>query len=190
MNRYLSSLVRLLPRPEDPPPAVDWATAEDTLGTPLPSDYKELIDAYGGGHVDDYLLLLEPGCTNDNYDLLAKDSQRREAYEELWKYEEKPREMEEEGNRLIPWATTDNGEYLFWLARPGQNPDAWITLINGEGGADWERYDMTCTRFLASVLSGEIRSEVLWDLFPLAVHRFRPARSFLCPSPRGRFGDR
>ncbi|QGZ52059.1 hypothetical protein GPZ77_30120 [Streptomyces sp. QHH-9511] len=81
------------------------------------------------------------------------------------------------GNRLIPWATTDNGEYLFWLVRPGQDPDEWTIMINEEGGEEWERYAMTVTRFLPQVLAGEVRSEVLWSRFPEEVHSFRPALS-------------
>lgn len=49
-------------------------------------------------------------------------------------------------------------------------------MINDESGEDWERYGMTVTRFLTAVLSGEIRSEILWDKFPLPQHGFRPVR--------------
>jgi hypothetical protein len=48
-------------------------------------------------------------------------------------------------------------------------------VINGVSDEDWERYDLTVTGFLAAVLSGEIRSELLWSNFPLPVHEFRTA---------------
>ncbi len=175
MNMPLARLTELLPRPGTAPPAKDWEAVERELGVRLPHDYTSLMATYGGGFIDDYLLLLEPGCGNSVYDLLRHAEERDEAYEELWKYEDKPAEMEEPGNRLIPWATTDNGEYLFWLVRPGRNPDEWTLMINEEGGEEWERHAMTATQFLFRVLSGELRSEVLWSRFPEEVHSFRPA---------------
>ncbi|MET8249069.1 SMI1/KNR4 family protein [Streptomyces sp. NPDC005202] len=176
MSPALSRLVELLPRPEATERTPDWNAAEAALRTPLPADYRELIEAYGGGgFVDGYLLLLEPGCPNDVYDLLKISAEREEANESLWQFEDKPEEMQVDGSRLVCWAATDNGEYLYWLVRPGDDPDSRPILINDESGEDWERYDMTVTRFLAAVLSGEVRSQILWDRFPLPVHEFRSA---------------
>lgn len=44
-----------------PRPAVDWPATEAALGTPLPSDYKEVVDLFGPGSFDWYLELLVPG---------------------------------------------------------------------------------------------------------------------------------
>ncbi|MFB7462628.1 hypothetical protein ACFCZ1_03795 [Streptomyces sp. NPDC056224] len=38
----LDALVRLCPPPAEPPPAVDRAQAERTLGAALPADYEQL----------------------------------------------------------------------------------------------------------------------------------------------------
>lgn len=174
MTPDLTRLTELLPRPSTGGQTLAWDTAETTLRTTLPADYKELIAAYGGGAIDNYLLLLEPGCPNDVYDQLKISAEREEANASLWQYDDKPAEMETDGNRLVCWATTDNGEYLYWLVQPGDDPDSRPILINGD--SDWERYDMTVTRFLASALDGDITSEVLWSQFPQPQHEFRPAR--------------
>ncbi|MFG2661720.1 hypothetical protein [Streptomyces sp. NPDC048425] len=84
--------------------------------------------------------------------------------------------MDAGGTRLVCWATTDNGEYLYWLVQPGDTPGSRPILINDESGEDWERYDMTVTQFFTAVLSGEARSQILRDKFPLEQHQFRPAR--------------
>lgn len=175
MTPDLTRLTELLARPQETTPVPDWAAAETALRAALPADYKELIEAYGGGFVDGYLLLLEPDCPNDVYDLLKISAEREEANASLWQFEDKPEEMETAGNRLVCWATTDNGEYLYWLVQPDDDPDSRTILINSASGEDWERYDMTVTRFLAAVLGGEVRSEILWDKFPLPHHEFRPA---------------
>lgn len=176
MTPDLIRLTILLAPSQSPAAAPDWTTAEAALHTGLPADYKELIEAYGGGFIDGYLLLLEPGCPNTVYDLLKISAEREEANDALWRYEDKPEEMESAGNRLVCWATTDNGEYLYWLVQADDDPDSRSVLINSASGEDWERYDMTVTRFLVAVLTGEVRSEILWDQFPLRHHEFRPAR--------------
>ncbi|MFE4255290.1 SMI1/KNR4 family protein [Streptomyces sp. NPDC056910] len=118
MTPDLTRLTELLPRPQDSGQVPDWNAAESTLQTALPADYKELIEAYGGGgFIDGYLLLLEPGCRNDVYDLIKISAEREEANDSLWQYEDKPVGLEAEDSRLICWATTDNGEYLYWLVQ-------------------------------------------------------------------------
>ncbi|MEU6242487.1 SMI1/KNR4 family protein [Streptomyces sp. NPDC047024] len=176
MTPDLGRLTQVMPRPSAPAHAPDWNAAEATLNTTLPADYKELISTYGGGFVDGLLLLLEPGCANDVYDQLKISAECEEANEALWQYEDRPTEMEQEGNRLVCWATTDNGDCLYWLVRPGDSADSRPVLINDESGQEWERYDMTVTRFLTAVLDGEVRSRILWDKFPSDPHEFRPAR--------------
>ncbi|MET7542305.1 hypothetical protein [Streptomyces sp. NPDC005507] len=59
--------------------------------------------------------------------------------------------------------------------QPGDDPDTRAILINDESGEEWERHDMTVTRFLVGELSGEIRSQILWDQFPQPEHEFRTA---------------
>ncbi|MHC5905292.1 SMI1/KNR4 family protein [Streptomyces sp. S6] len=174
MPSDLTCLTELLPHPRLVAPATDWATAETTLRTSLPTDYRALITTYGAGLIDNYLLLLEPGCPDDVYDQLKISAEREEANSSLWQYDDKPTELEPDGNRLICWATTDNGEYLYWLVQPGDDPDSRPILINSD--SDWERHDMTTTRFLASVLAGDITSDALWSRFPRRQHEFRPAR--------------
>ncbi|MFF2473103.1 SMI1/KNR4 family protein [Streptomyces sp. NPDC058066] len=176
MNPDLTRLTGLLPRPQDRGRIPDWNAAESTLQTSLPADYKELVEAYGGGgFIDGYLLFLEPGCRNGIYDLLKITREREEANDSLWQFEDKPTELEAAGTRLICWATTDNGEYLYWLVGQGDDPDTRPILVNDESGEHWERYDMTVTRFLVGELGGEVRSQILWGEFPQPVHEFRTA---------------
>ena len=68
VDAALDRLLHVVPPPERR--NTDCHAAEEQLGVPLPTDYKELIRTYGGSNWDDYLYLLEPGCPNDNYDLV------------------------------------------------------------------------------------------------------------------------
>ena len=177
MNAALARLIQLVPPPPPQERSKDWEAVARRLGTDLPADYKELIGTYGGGCFDNYLWLLEPDSVNKDNDLVLLTEERDEAFEMLWEMgEEKPAELTEEGSRLIPWATTDNGEFLYWLVRPGQEPDGWTVMVNEGRGEAWEHFRMRCTEFLAASLAGEVQSEVLWSEYPAQVHSFRPAR--------------
>lgn len=176
MNPALARLKQLVPPPSQARQK-DWEAAEQALGVELPSDYKQLVHTYAGSNWDDYLYILEPDCPNENYDLIEWEDQRTEALEGLWEFEKKPTELTAEGTRIIPWATTDNGECLYWLVRPGQVPEQWTILLNEARGERWEHYNTTCTNFLASALDGEVQSNFLSSCFPLTTHEFRQLRS-------------
>ncbi|MFD7572752.1 SMI1/KNR4 family protein [Streptomyces sp. NPDC059810] len=172
MTDALTRLLEVAPASGDPHQK-DWDGVERSLGVRLPADYKELIRVYGGGNWDDYLYVLEPGCPNESYDLITWAVQQAEDLEGLWEFEKKPAELAVDGARVVPWATTDNGECLYWLVRPGFGADEWTVMVNEARGDRWEHFAVSCTQFLASVLAGELRSALLSSRFPLATHEFR-----------------
>ncbi|MFJ8675469.1 SMI1/KNR4 family protein [Streptomyces sp. NPDC093589] len=171
MNSSVTRLVETLGASESSAPKA-WGPVEADLGTSLPDDYKELIDRMGGGRIEEYMYILEPDCPNGHYELVHHAREREESYEVLWMIEDKPPELEVEGSGIIPWATTDNGEFLFWRTLPGQRPDQWTVILNEARGDRWEHYEMNCTDFLLATLTGEVRSRILWSAFPLEQHVF------------------
>ncbi|MFI6015290.1 SMI1/KNR4 family protein [Streptomyces sp. NPDC051243] len=132
-----------------------------------------MIHTFGGSNWDDYLYVLEPDCPNRHYDLIQWEDQQTEALEWLWEVETKPAELADGRSRVIPWATTDNGECLYWLVRPDRSPDEWTVMVNEARGDRWEHFPMNCTGFLAAALAGDLRSAVLSSRFPLTEHEFR-----------------
>ncbi|MFF4243081.1 SMI1/KNR4 family protein [Streptomyces sp. NPDC001822] len=172
MASALTRLLDIVPAPGEPR-RKDWSEAERNLGIALPADYKELIRVYGGSNWDDYLYVLEPDCPNDNYDLIDWAANQAEDLEDLWEFEKKPAELETEGSRVIPWATTDNGECLYWLLLPGREADQWTVMVNEARGDRWEHFSVSCTQFLASSLDGELKSNILSSLFPRSAHESR-----------------
>ncbi|KAJ6009895.1 hypothetical protein N7522_004911 [Penicillium canescens] len=119
---------------------------------------------------------MEIALPNDYKELID----RMGANATMWEFEAKPPELQIEGSFVIPWATTDNGEYLFWRCLPGQHPDEWTVILNQGRDWTWEHHEMNCTDFLYAALTKEIQSEILSDDFPLSRHvfaSFNPAPS-------------
>lgn len=171
MTNPFTRLLEIAPAPSQPRHK-DWGAVERTLAVELPDDYKEFIGVYGGSYWDDYLYVLEPDCPNKHYDLLKWAKYQFKDLEDLWTVEKKPEELETEGSVVIPWATTDNGECLYWLVLPDVGPNEWTIMANEARGPRWEHHSASCTQFLASALTGELRSNILSSLFPLATHEF------------------
>ncbi|MGW6981660.1 SMI1/KNR4 family protein [Streptomyces sp. NPDC054932] len=190
MNPSIAHLLQAFP-PPGAPPAHDWARVEAELGTMLPRDYKQLVDLYGGGLFDDAIWVLEPDCPNRYYDLVTENRDRVEAQERLWRGgEPKPVELEEAGSRLIAWAVTENGDCLYWLARPGREPEQWTVLIKEGRGREWEFHAQSCSGFLRSVLlTGDTESEMFHDFPADEPHEFCSGSGFL-HGPGLREGER
>jgi hypothetical protein len=140
----------------------------------LPDDYKEFIARAGGGRIDGYLYVLAPSSPSRHHDLAEASAERDEAYEDLFEFEDKPGELEEEGSRIIPWGTTDNGEWLFWRVLPGQAPTYYAVLVNEARGEEWEFHEMGFAAYLAAVLDGTLHSGILSTAFPSRPHSFTP----------------
>lgn len=179
VNEFFDRFTQLIAPP--PPSAVrkEWGRVFEEIGTGLPVDYIRLVDIYGGGRLDNYLWVLEPDCPNRSYDLIRAINERAEAFEMLWEAgEPKPSQLEDAENRLIPWASTDNGEFLYWLVQPQVSPDNWNVMVNEARGEEWEYFPLGCMEFLVGALTGSIRSEILSSQFPLSVHEFQLASRF------------
>ncbi|GAA2411522.1 hypothetical protein GCM10010420_45570 [Streptomyces glaucosporus] len=173
MSDTIDRLTRIVPPPGSPT-GKDGSSHRQDLGFSLPEDYERLVEIYGGSRWDDYLYILEPGCPNSHYDMVTWEREQSEILEEDWQFEEKPAQLRPKGSRLVPWATTDNGEVLFWLLLPGQAPEDWTVMIREARGEGWEHFRMGCVDFLVAALTGEVRSEILSSRFPLAEHRVEP----------------
>ncbi|MFD3511298.1 SMI1/KNR4 family protein [Nocardia sp. NPDC058666] len=143
VSNALARLLEIVPAPSRSRDK-DWGGVERALSVELPDDYKEFIDVYGGSNWDDYLYVLEPDCPNKHYDLLIWAKYQFEDLQDLWTVEKKPTELETEGSVLIAWATTDNGECLYWLVLPGVEPNGWTVMAN-EVSDRWEHYPVSCT---------------------------------------------
>ena len=180
----LDTLVRLCPPPAGPLPAVDWAQAERALGAALPADYKQLVETYGDGVFDETIWLLVPDSAYDKCNLHAQTTERDGVLAGLWEVgEEKPAGLLEAGARILPWAFEGlTGAFLYWLVRPGQQPDEWTVLYNEGQGPLWEPHDMGCLAFLLAVLTGTAETEYfgyLYNVLKPTEHRFATADQIL-----------
>jgi hypothetical protein len=158
----LDDLTRVVEPPASPlerPSAERWSEAEAALNLQLPDDYKALVDAYGSGMFNDFLLVFVPFSGNKNINLLEVQRPIMDAYRTMAqqgsdaaRYPAYP----DEGG-LFPWARTDNGDVFYW--RTEGEPDSWPTVLIESRFGFVEEYQQPATTLLAGLLDGSITSQ-------------------------------
>ena len=56
----LARLKRLVPPVGRGRSYIDWADVERAMGTALPTDYKQMVETYGVGSLDDFIWVMQP----------------------------------------------------------------------------------------------------------------------------------
>ena len=66
---------------------------------------------------------------------------------------------------LVPFGSTDNGDYVLWL--PCGAPERWSIVVWDRADGDFEVFDFDLTGFLAGLASGAIRPKAFpEDVWP------------------------
>jgi SMI1-KNR4 cell-wall len=175
----LIELAHILPIPAAPqeiPSLDDWPSIEKDLGTPLPSDYKEFIEKYGSGRIDDFLAIFNPLSANKHTNLLARGRVERDTYTTLrtklphyYSHDVFP-----DVGGLLPFGITDNGNVLYW--KTDHKTTLWSVIVYEERGPKYFAFDGNMVAFLKGVLSKELRCDVLPTNFPSERPTFQPRR--------------
>ncbi len=159
----VDTLVRLVPPPAMPIESGTpdgWQAVEQRIGTPLPQDYKRLVNLYGIGYFGGYVCPLTPFVNPPGY-LNLVDSGRDilNGYEQGRKIGPKyhpsfPAYPEPGG--LLPWGRDDNAGVPCWLTQ-GQ-PDEWpVVILDSHYSQNYSQFALSATGFLVQWLSGQIR---------------------------------
>lgn len=161
----IETLLKAVPPPALPSDAFTgpWEAVEAELGTSLPQDYKDFARLYGSGYFMEFLGVCIPRSPNPNMRLESYVRSVCAGFltlDEEWPYPWWPHP-----GGLIPFGSTDNGDFLFWLAR-GASAD-WGIVIWDRGLGHFETFDCDLTDFLAGLATGEILpKEFPEDLLP------------------------
>ncbi|MEU0739733.1 SMI1/KNR4 family protein [Streptomyces sp. NPDC006134] len=138
-----------------------WHELEHELGVSLPADYKEIVDGYAPVQINGHLNLLHPAT--DRWNLIEDIRRTSEAWSQIdWD------DVEPEGDPrvalevpellfgvadgLIPIASTDRGESIFYAPR-GRSGLGVLFVENGEG--EFFEYPMGFAEWLWRWLAGE-----------------------------------
>ncbi|WP_262505366.1 SMI1/KNR4 family protein [Streptomyces sp. TRM68367] len=142
------------------------------LGTELPSDYKQLYQAFGAGEFSQVVSVL---CSDETHvtdllsmwrALLADDDPSGGPWAPY------PIHVPGTTGGLFPWGTTRAADMFFWQVTDGAG-GRMAVLAKMKDSEYWHRYEMTATEFLYRILT-----DPLFRPIPC------PSRSSSPPEPR------
>lgn len=166
----IESIFTVMTPPTDPfeaPIISEWVEVENKLGITLPGDYKEFIQLYGTGKVNDFIWIFNPLSKNQNINLIEQVRIQLETLIQLQSYGEViPYKLFPEKGGILPLGMTDNGDVLFWKTEGSSNN--WTILVNESRSDEWESFDMSITQFLVEILTHKISCKIFPQNFPNA----------------------
>ena len=147
-----------------------WDSVERHLGTPLPADYKQLINLYGAGSFYDFLSFISPfnrdGTLSEN-GLFQWADNGREQYIGMKESfgvsvpEKFPFPAFPEHGGLLAVGGYEYGGTIYWLTIG--DPDEWTIVVYSEDFFEFRKYDMSLSGFLTQWLSGILNPPMFDD---------------------------
>lgn len=165
----MENLSRILEPPASPHNTGNkkgWESFISTLGTELPPDYKQFIETYGTGGIDNFVWVLTPFVSDENVNFLKRQREISKAYLQLKKDfpEYYKHDVFPVTGGLLPWAFTDNGDELYWLTEG--RPDKWKIVVYETRSSENYTYSLTMTQFLYRILTKDLTCDAFPEDFP------------------------
>lgn len=177
LDMAIEQLTTLVPPPATPLDASgDWDLVRTRL-TSLPNDYREIVSTYGRGRFGNFIRLFTP-FAGDPYENIVEQGRIIRTAHEAWRSRGVPNFFPKPGG-LLPFAITDNGDYICWETGSDLNPDSWLVTIFPRSSIALERTPFSASAFLVQVLSRRYQAKSFPDTFPsmgpiFATHYLKP----------------
>lgn len=181
MGHAVAQIMELMERPRVSGATAPWDQAVDEVGFGFPADYREFVDAYGAGTVNDELFIAAPalrprpgyrsgfrGLVDVTTAGLGRSiAEMREDAVALGDQATYPFPIHPEADGLLIWGYNGNTDVCFWDTSEA-DPDRWIVVVFLLSSRVWERFDGGMAEFLLAVVRGEhpLSKRLIWPTEP------------------------
>lgn len=157
----VEALQQIMPSDWGADEKVDWADAEARLGASLPTDYRGFMAVYGGGCINNLIVLPPLPTGNDRGSSIAGHTA---GFRELWTMEGGVPGVELGADQVLPWGSGCNANELGWLMT-SPNPDQWPVIVwRRHDAPHWALFDCGMADFLRRLMTAEFDECPLSDL--------------------------
>ncbi|URZ02827.1 SMI1/KNR4 family protein [Clostridium felsineum] len=150
----------------------EWNAIETQVGIRLPSDYKDFINEYGTGSINEFMWILTPFDEDEYVNFGKRGEEISKAYieskannPEYFKHEVFPTK-----GGILPWGYTENGDELYWLTVGAS--DEWHVIVYESRSSDYYEYNMGMVQFIYELVSGKLVCPAFPDDFPGEEYEF------------------
>lgn len=146
MHEALRRLVEVMPPGEGAGDVVDWGEVRRRLGFEFPSDYREFVEVYGAGSINNTfsVVLPLPGEGDARYAM-------EEATEDGLALIEETVGLDFSLTDRICWAVDFTASHVFWRVQ-GDDPDRWPVFVLERDRTE-THYDCGMVEFLLDALA-------------------------------------
>lgn len=152
----IDDLIAIMPPPTAPKgtgTSEGWTMVEKVFGVQLPRDYKDMIDVYGAGSINNELWILSPFSDNSTMNLCRDHRMICDLFVSLVNiripYPLFPRQ-----GGLLSWAFTSNGDRVYWETKT--DSERWSIVVSDCALAEWQQLEHSCVSFILGVLDRSI----------------------------------
>jgi hypothetical protein len=179
----IESLIKLIPQSANPvhnPPDISvWNELEKVWNIVFPPDYKDFVNIYGDGKVGNYINILNPHSPLVGLNLNYNAGRILQGYARLQKANpsEYPLPFFPAKDGLFPFATTDDGDTLFWVTS-GDSTN-WNIAIHYHNAARTQLVPLTFTEFFIFLFNNTQKDKNVVELETVFVDCIEVDRPFI-----------
>lgn len=166
----VGQIAELMPPPASAVVAPPWDEAPPEVGFAFPADFREFADLYGGGSINDEVIIEVPTLGPDG-------SGRRTGFGgyvdrsaavvgrgigAMWQNamalngdRTPPSPVLPESGGLLMWGYDQFGDTCFWDTRDA-DPDRWTVVALLSSAGRWERFEGGMAEFVLATLQGKV----------------------------------
>lgn len=157
------ALRRIMPNPKVPDVVTNWGHISESWGKEFPPDYREFMNLYGVGEIEDCLSILEPepqgqGANPKGNKMVAETRNAEFA----WTHIGRGSQVAVADPYLIAWGLSVSADILCWDAA-GDDPAMWPVLMVSSDLGEWRRYDCGMVDFLLKLFRSDFEEYPLSD---------------------------
>jgi hypothetical protein len=144
--------------------AVDWAAVAAEHGVALfPADYREFVEAFGAGSIEDSLFLWIPRLGSPAVPLtVGRLPETTVRSPSMGDWQDPGASARHRLEDMLVWGQTNSADVLCW-ATSDPDPNRWPVVVWERHGGGWKIYDCGVVEFILRLLQGNFSDCPLSD---------------------------
>jgi hypothetical protein len=163
MHPGVEALARVMPTDTGVDERIDWAAAEQELGTRLPADYKSFLETYGSGIINAVTYIFRPVDAPDRLYAQGSIAEDTPGAQATWHHTPERWRPDVDPDDIMIWGRTSGPDILCWVTT-ADDPDQWPVLVCGRHTKSrWTLYPCGMAEFLINLVTNQYDDAISID---------------------------